>query len=85
MELIADLIFTFCVGFLLGVINAWNKKVYFFIVVALIVWVIIGVVLVPEQSSQAVKEAGINSLWNIISAFLGIFMGNKFYTINFEE
>ncbi len=83
-ELFGQAIVDLFVGFLMGIINAWNKKVMFILLIIAIIFVIIGSFYVGIDNIYTESWPWWRTLYGIVWVVLGMFAGKAAYEENLK-
>ena len=79
----------FCIGIILGLIDAWKPKLYHAILLAMVVIVAVAFILIPTAGAElAAVGAGEPFLTNIaypVGIFCGLYFGRYLYNDIFSD
>lgn len=84
--IIMNLILYFFIGIVIGIIDAWNKKVWFFIWGGILIIWILNAILYPSSLAKAFETF----IWwqfliNLTLLVIGIYNGRYIYNQTFRE
>ena len=79
-EILKDIFLYLFIGFAIGIIEAWNKKVWFVAWFLLLIGYILNAIMFPQEFTNSFSDF----IWwrfliNIIVLVIGIKIGNKIY------
>lgn len=73
----------YIIGVLFGVLAAWKKKVFFWVVLGYIIALLIMTMIFLNELNKSMEI--LQTLVGSVSTFLGFWSGMKFYEIVYEE
>lgn len=83
-ELFGNGIISFLLGVIMGIIDEWNKKVMFFIIMFLTVLLVIGAFIIGPSNIYSVTNPWWMTLYGTFFIFLGMMIGKVVYRSVFE-
>lgn len=83
-SLLGYAMYSLFIGFAIGVLKAWNKKVVFFIIVGLTIFMIIGISLMGVDTVYEGYKSWM-LLWQMMWVIIGIKSGEIIYESTFGK